>query len=171
MTIKNWDWKWISLAVLICAAAFLAFHFQGFIFQAIKSFFEFPQLNLCAGSLSFILTTVHKIKTRKLDLNVGMSFSEFRIPVQGILSFISNPITLVGSLSLAKGLFLQIYDHQQFFPFFDAGELGFVAVVTAYLLFISFMELKKYFRETFTIGEGKVAVPEAITKQEYERKA
>lgn len=168
MTFKNWDWKWISLALSFCAAAYLAYRFQWYIFQAFRSFFEFPQLNLCAGGLSVILTTVHKIKMRKLSFTTGMSFSEFRIPVQGVLSFISNPITLVGSLSLAKGLFLQFYEHQQFFPFFDTGELGFVAVVTAYLLFISFMELKKYFRESFTRAEGKMAVPEAITKQQFE---
>ena len=79
-----------------------------------------------------------------------MSFNEFRIPLEDILSFIGNPVTLVCSMSLAKGLFLQTSERIMYFPFFQSVELGFIALVTSYLFFISMMELIRNVRETIT---------------------
>lgn len=167
MILKNWDWKYIFLFLSFCVTAVFAYVFRSEVVHFLKLFFEFPQLNLCAGGISAILTIVHKIKLRKFTFSPTMSFNEFKIPMEDILSFVSNPITIICSLSLAKGLFLQTSENQQYFPFFNNIETSFIFIVTVYLLFISFMEMAKNFRECFIKSKNKVATPQAITEQEF----
>jgi hypothetical protein len=93
-----------------------------------------------------------------------MSFTEFRIPVEDILSFIGNQVTLVCSISLAKGVFFQTWGEEtwgdiNYFPKFEKWELAFVGIVTSYLFFISAMELVRNIKETLTrdsVGKEQV---------------
>ena len=165
--LKRLDLKYICIFVGLCTAAFVSYVFQTRILYGIKCFFEFPELNLCFGALSAIVTILHKAKTRNFIFSETMSFNEFKIPVENLLSFVSNPITIVCSLALAKGIYFQIVEGIPNFPFFNGIELTFVAIVTAYLLFISVFELGKHFAEIFTKPALKVAVPEAISEEQY----
>ena len=108
---KKADLKYIFLVLFLLVSAGLADVFHNLIIHWIRNFFEFSELNLYAGGLATIITILHKIKTRKFIFSPTMSFNDFKIPLEELLSFISNPITLVCSLSLAKGLFLQISEH------------------------------------------------------------
>lgn len=99
-----------------------------------------------------------------------MSFNEFRIPVEDILSFVGNPITLVCSVSLAKGLFLQTTHDINYFPFFQSLELNFIGLVTVYLFFVAIMDLRKVFVETFINGDSKTEDPIPIPESEIANK-
>jgi len=96
-----------------------------------------------------------------------MSFNEFKIPVENLLSFVSNPITIVCSLALAKGIYFQLAEGVQYFPFLNGVEITFVAIVTAYLLFISILELGKHFAEIFTKSNLNVSVLAAISEEQF----
>ncbi len=167
MSHKSFDWKYIGLFVLLCLATLSAYIFKAQLIYSLRCFFQFPGLNLLAGSIATIITVTHKIKTRQFTFSPTMSFNEFKIPVEALLSFISNPITIVCALSLAKGLFLQTSEDVAYFPFFNGIEMIFVAIITAYLLFISIMELAKHFMEIINKSDTKTVVPKAISEKEF----
>ncbi len=168
---KQLDWKYIGLAALLFAGAITSYVFRSQILIGLKNFFEIENLNYFAGGIATIFMLTHKIKMRKFKFSASMSFNEFRIPVEDILSFIGNPITLVCSISLAKGLFLQTADSIQYFPFFQSLELTFIGLVTAYLIFISVMELLNNIKETILNGTSKTEQPTAIPEKEITKEA
>lgn len=167
--LKNWDWKYIGVAVLLTVGVIASYIFRSAIFVWLKTFFELENLNFWVGGAATILMVTHKIKTRKFKFSATMSFNEFRIPVEDILSFIGNPITLVCSVSLAKGLFLQTTDDIKYFPFFQSLELTFIGLVTAYLFFVAIMDLRKVFVETFINGDSKTEEPKPIPESEINK--
>jgi hypothetical protein len=166
---KNWDWKYIGVAILLSVVLIASYILRSEIFIWLKNFFEFENLNFWVGGVATILMLTHKIKTRKFKFSATMSFNEFRIPVEDILSFVGNPITLVCSVSLAKGLFLQITDDIKYFPFFKNLELTFIGLVTAYLFFLAIMDLRKIFIETFVNGDLKTEEPMPIPENEINK--
>jgi len=168
---KQFDWKYIGLAALLSAGSITSYVFRGEILIGLQNFLEIENLNYFAGGIATIFMLTHKIKTRKFKFSASMSFNEFRIPVEDILSFIGNPITLVCSISLAKGIFLQTANSVQYFPFFQSLELSFIGLVTAYLIFISVMELLINIKETVLVGSSKAEQPTAIPEGEINIKA
>ncbi len=163
---KQLDWKYIGLAFLLLAGEIISYNFRSEILIGLKHFFEIENLNYFAGGVATVFMLTNKIKTRKFKFSASMSFNEFRIPVEDILSFIGNPITLVCSISLARGLFLQTTGSVQYFPFFQSLELTFIGLVTAYLIFISVMELLNNIKETAMNGNSKTEQPTAIPEKE-----
>lgn len=166
---RRLDWRYIGVAALLFTVAITSYVCRSEILTSLKTFFEIENLNYFAGGIATIFMLTHKIKMRKFKFSASMSFNEFRIPVEDILSFIGNPITLVCSISLAKGLFLQTADNVQYFPFFQSLELTFIGLVTAYLIFISLMELLNNIKETVINGVSKTEQPTAIPKDEIDR--
>lgn len=162
---KDFDWKYFLLTIFLFGCSGSAYLFSGKILEMLKEFFEIKDLNIFAGAIATIFTLTYKIKTRSFRFSPSMSFSEFRVPVEDILSFIGNPVTLVCAISLAKGLFLQTSEDIKYFPFFQTLELGFIALVTSYLFFLSIMELLKNINETLfkksTSQSIVTAIPEA----------
>lgn len=69
-----------------------------------------------------------------------MSIKEFSASIGDIISFIDNPILIVGSLTMVKGLFFQLTEDIQFIPLHGV-ELTFIIIVTIYLLYSSLLEL------------------------------
>lgn len=168
---KQLDWKYIGLATVLITGTIISYVLRSQILFGLKYFFELENLNYFAGGFSIIFMLTHKIKMRKFKFSASMSFNEFRIPVEDILSFIGNPITLVCSFSLAKGIFLQTADSIQYFPFFQSLELTFIGLVTAYLIFISVMELLNNIKETILNGTSKTEQPTAIPEKEITKEA
>lgn len=168
---SNLDWKYIGLTAILIIGSVFSYIYSVQILAGIKAFFGFRYLNIFAGTLATIITLVHKIKTRKFTFSATMSFNEFRIPVEDILSFVGAPITIVGSLSLAKGLYLQATTNIKYFVFIDNKiELTFIGLVVAYLFFISAMELGKNCKENFTLQktnqEPITPIPQIEVKNE-----
>ncbi|HLG34761.1 MAG TPA: hypothetical protein VI757_07780 [Bacteroidia bacterium] len=145
---RNFDWKYIFIALLLLAGYVYSVIYHKEILIGIKYFFNLPFLNLSAGAVAAIFTMLHKIKTRKITLNYKMSFNEFRGTTADIISFIESPITIVCSLALAKGLFLQYTEGILFFPKFNQVEFYFIGLVTFYLSLTSIMELLNNIKET-----------------------
>lgn len=169
MIFKNIDWKYTVLIIVLVLLGFFGHLFRTEILEGLKAFFELKELTLFAGGLAIIFTITHKLKTKKIRFNSSMSFNEFRRPFEEVLSFLSNPVTIVCSISLAKGLFLQTTNGVKYFPLFGTMELTFVGLVTAYLLYISVMELIRNMKETMlqvSISEKKArAIPENEVKE------
>jgi hypothetical protein len=146
--LKKFDWKYSSIAIILIIGFVLSHIFYNHILYYIKCFFYIPELNVYAGAIAIIFTILHKIKGRKINFDADMSFKDFRASIGDIISFVDNPIILVGSFALAKGLYLQYFDNTIYFPFLKGYELTFILLVTLYLLFISLMELWKNIKET-----------------------
>lgn len=168
---KKLDWKYIGIAALLFTGAITSYVFRSQILSGIKNIFEIENLNYLVGGVATIFMLTHKIKMRKFKFSASMSFNEFRTPVEDILSFIGNPITIVCSISLAKGIFLQTANSIQYFPFFQSLELTFIGLVTAYLIFISVMELLNNIKETILNGTSKTEQPTAIPEKEITKEA
>lgn len=167
--LQNFDWKYGLLAAFLFTCSAAAYFYNREMLLYTKMLFELDGLNFFAGALATVFTLTYKIKTRTFRFSPSMSFNEFRIPVEDILSFFGNPVTLVCSLSLAKGLFLQTSENTMYFPFFQSVELSFIGLVTSYLSFLSIMELQRNIRETLTkktVGKSEViAIPESEVTQ------
>ncbi|MEI9918947.1 MAG: hypothetical protein WDO14_09120 [Bacteroidota bacterium] len=147
------DWKYVWIILGLSFASALTYKFSGEIITAIKTFFEIRDLNIIAGGIAAIITITHKIKKRRLKFSPSMSFTAFRIPIEDLMSFVGNPITLVCSISLAKGVFYQAWGDETwgsvyYFPHFKGWEVTFIGIVTAYLFFISLMDLLRHVKET-----------------------
>lgn len=166
---RRLDWKYIGVVILLFSVSVTSYVFHTDIIISLKNFFEIKNLNYFVGVIATIFMLTHKIKMRKIKFSASMSFNEFRTPVEDILSFIGNPITLVCSISLAKGLFFQIADDIQYFPFFQSLELTFIFIVTAYLIFISLMELLNNIKETLLNGVSKTEEPIPIPENEISK--
>jgi len=143
------DTKYIFVFIFIVIILILSLIFTKEILIGLKSIFEIPSLNLIAGLFATVVTTLNKFKNKEFNFSIAMSFSEFRIPLENILSFIGNPITVVCSISLAKGIFLQYYEKLQYFPLFNDVEVMFIAMVTLYLIYISVMEIIREMKNLF----------------------
>ena len=94
-----------------------------------------------------MIDITHTLKYRNFAFSHSMSFTQFKKSFEFVTSFIGNPITLVSSVALAKGLFFHWTDKEAFFPLFQNLELVFIAIVTSYLLVTSVLELKQHFME------------------------
>ncbi|SRR5260221_13312774 len=165
--LKKIDWRYLVVSACLLAASATVYVFKNESILMVKAFFDIKDLDLFAGGVATIFTLTQRIKTRKLTFNKSMSFNEFRIPLEDGLSFIGNPITLVCAISLAKGVFLY---SNEYFPKFTNVEIAFIGLVSAYLFFISVMELLSNMKETLIITtQGKQelkAVPENEVKNE-----
>ena len=139
--LKDIDLKYSGLAIFLCVVSYLTYLFNSEVLNCIKLIFEFKDLDLFAGGLATILTLTNKIKHRKIKFSSNMTFNDFRIPLEDVLSFIGNPITLVCAISLAKGIFLQASENVQYFPLYRGFDIAFIGLVTAYLFFFFLMEL------------------------------
>lgn len=164
---KVLDWNYILLILSLCLASIASYVWSDTIMSGIRSFFQFPLLTLIAGAFSTIVTLCHKIKTRKFQFSQNMSFNDFKFPVEDTLSFLSNPVTIVCSLVLAKGLFLQSESSVSYFPLFDNLQMTFIGIVTSYLIFTSLIELGGNLRDTITNPNKKFEIPQAITEEQY----
>lgn len=145
--VKKFDWKYFIFFLIGGLAIFLSFTFWPSILRAITCFFDTRVTDYFLVSVSALVTVLHRIKFKKINFKGNMSFSEFKIPIEDLLSFVSNPITIVCSISLARGLFLQSTNQATYFPFTTSTEMGFIFIVTVYLMFISFTELIKNGKE------------------------
>ena len=164
------DWKYLFVLLVCTGLAVIAYIFRMEIPLQIKGVLNHEKLNLWAGLTVAIVSIVHMIKFRKVSFHANMSFNEFKVPVEGLLSTITGPITIVCSISLAKGLFMDSIEKVSYFPLFGKLETTFIGIVTAYLLYISIMQFVKNLREVLsssriTKGVAK-PVPEAQTPKD-----
>ena len=147
---------------LLCISC-LSYHYWSEIKRAITIMFNLEWLEYLLVGLSAIITILHKTKFRKLKFSENMSFAQFKVPLEEILSFVSNPITLVCSYSLARGLFLQCTGQEVHFPHFTGIQIAFVTIVIGYLLYSSLWELIRRFWELAT-RQPQLVTPQASDK-------
>lgn len=154
---RKLDWLWIVVSVCLLAGSVFVYSNREETFLMVKFVFDLKGLEVFAGGIATIFTLTQKIKTRKLSFKKAMSFHEFRLPVEDGLSFIGNPVTLVFAITLSKGSFLY---PTEYFPKFSELEIAFIGLVSAYLLFISIMELWTNIKVTCTISSQEMtAIP------------
>lgn len=91
-----------------------------------------------------------------------MTFNQFNAPFSELMSFAMNPITLVCSLTLAKTVFLQWSSGISPFSTFSSIELTFIAIVTAYLLYTSILELINRLYDIVTNSNMHFETPQAV---------
>ena len=137
---KIFDWKYFGIAAGLILGFALTHIFYAEVLCFTKSILNVPDLNLYAGGVATIFTILQKIKSRKIEFKKIMSIKEFSASIGDIISFIDNPILIIGSLTMVKGLFFQITEDIQFIPL-KGVELTFIIIVTLYLLYSSLLEL------------------------------
>ena len=152
---------WYLLGVLVVSS--LVYFFWLPIRDTITQIVQLEWLNFGIIVLTAAVTVLHKIKFRKIAFKANMSFSDFKIPFEELFSFVSNPITVVCSFSLARGLFLQCTGQKTYFPLLSNTELIFIAIVIGYLLFLSLSEFVRNLVELITV-QPQMVMPKATDK-------
>ena len=137
---KIFDWKYIGITIVLLIVFILSHIFYNQVLYFTKCVLSLRNLNLYAGGVSTIFTILYKVKGRKIEFKKLMSIKEFSANIGDVISFIDNPIIIVGSLTLVKGLFFQITENIVFIPL-QGIELTFIIIVTIYLLYSSILEL------------------------------
>jgi hypothetical protein len=153
------DFKYASLLVILLAISCWSYCYWPEIKQGITCMFTKEWIPYLLAGVSATITILHKIKLRKLTFSENMSFETFKIPFEDVFSFISNPVTLVCSYSLARGLFLQCTGQEIYFPRLSGTEIGFITIVIGYLLFLSLWQLIRSFWQLI------LKQPESVTPQ------
>lgn len=159
---KRFDIKYFFYFIGIVVSVLLAISYKNILLSGVESFISSYWTQVLAGIFSFSAAILAKIKYKQLSFSKPMTFSQFRVPIEEVWSFVSNPITLVCSLSLAKGLFLQIQNKKTVFNGFTDLELSFIGIVVAYLLFDGIIDFIKNFKLALSKTNTITAVPEPI---------
>ena len=106
--------------------------------------FNIPNLNFWAGGFAFLLSLFIKFQEKEISFKNHIKFDDFKKILEELLSYVTGgSITLICSISLAKGLFFQWRGTKTYFENFEQWELIFISVITLYLLFISIQEVLK----------------------------
>jgi hypothetical protein len=160
------DIKYIIIFSTIIAVAILAHNYKRELFICTENILSNIALQNALGLISFAASVVSKIKHKKISFSNKMAFSQFKIPIEEILSFISNPISIMCSISLARGLFTQLIAHKQtIFNGFSALELTFITLVVFYLLYDGFIDLIYNCKLVFLKTSSLTAIPEGAVKE------
>ena len=137
---KVFDWKYIGIAFVLLIGFVLSHIFNNEVLSCTKCILSLPDLNLYAGGVATIFTILHKVKDRKIEWKKMLTIKEFSATIGDVISFVDNPIIIVGSLTLLKGLFFQLTEGKVFIQLVGV-ELTFIVIVTLYLLYSSLLEL------------------------------
>lgn len=149
---KKADVKYIVIALALIVACLLYYFLKDYVLNGIKICLECNLVYVILGIYAFVVTLIHKIKFKGSPINVRSTFGNFIESFeQHYLSVFVTPALTVTSLSLSKGLFIQYFFQGDFFRNFNDAEIIILRLVVAYLLFQSFMELKKLTVEAFTM--------------------
>lgn len=166
---KDLDWKYIGIMLFLGLLVFLSVSFKDNLFTFFSWLFNHDKLILIIGTISAVIDITHTIKYKNFAFSHNMSFTQFKNSFEFLSSFIGNPITLVSSFALAKGLFLHWTGQEKYFPSFHNLELIFIATVTVYLLVVSSLELKKHFWEILKTPLSDDLIPTDNPNQEKEK--
>lgn len=163
MKFSNPDWKFIKLAIGLTALAIVASQVNAQLVLFFDWFFEIKNFNLCAGGLIAIFSFLKDLKAKKYKLSSSMSFTDFRKPIELLISFIGTPITFACGISLIKGWYYETFRTVEYFPLFKDYEISFIGLVAAYLLFISIMDFWRDLKGTLfnPRSETPIATPPA----------
>lgn len=164
---KIFDLKYTGIAIVLLIGFFLSHIFYDNVLYFTKCVLSVPNLNLYAGGVSTIFTILYKVKSRKIEFKKLMSIKEFSANIGDVISFIDNPIIIVGSLTLVKGLFFQITENVVFIPL-QGIELTFIIIVTIYLLYSSILELWATIYGTCWKNIVSLATPHPTTSTEVQ---
>jgi len=152
----------LFISIVICVVT----HFKwNSIISIIKLVFSIPNLNFWAGGFALILSLLVRMKENEISLKNHIAFNDFKQIIEEIFSyFAGGSITLICSISLAKGLFLQWRGVDTYFMNFEQWELIFIFLITLYLLFISLREVVRDFVKLLPNKKG--FTPQPIEKPE-----
>lgn len=165
--LKKIDRKWVIILASSFIVSFVAFIVKNQIFNIISFVLQIPNLNFILGFIVSVINIIHKIKFKKITFSKSMTFSQFREPFDNITSFISNPITIVCSFSLFKGVYLQQIKNIIYYPKFDGLEIGFLWVIASYLLFNAISDSLTELIEIIKRTEN-VVVPQPLDENQYQ---
>lgn len=143
------DLKYFAFSIGLLIAFYYTNKTYSQLLLIIKSIITYPKLGLYAAAVSTIFTILPKIKTHTFSFSSKMSFKEFRASINDIISFIDNPIVLVGTLAILKGIFIYYTENNRFFPLFNQYEITLILLVSLYLLVTSLLELWKNIIDTW----------------------
>ena len=160
----NWGkYRFIILFFTCLIGCIIGYIFWGIILSGIKWIFNIKYLNFWAGLIALILSLLVRIKEKKISLNRHIAFDDFKNFIEEVSSyFTGGSITLICSISLAKGLFFHFHGIDVYFNNFKDWELIFISVITLYLLFISIREVVRDFIKLWP--DKKEYTPQPIDK-------
>ncbi|TWI85868.1 hypothetical protein IQ13_1037 [Lacibacter cauensis] len=163
---KKIDIKYTLYFIGLIACVLLAIMYNKQLLKGVELFLSSEWTQIVAGILSFAAAILSKIKYKQLAFSRPMTFSQFKVPVEEVWSFISNPLTLVCSLSLAKGLFLQLRNIKKVFVDFSNLEITFIGIVVLYLLFDGITDFIGNVKLALSKTSPITAVPEPLRENE-----
>lgn len=157
---KQFDLKYISIMIVIASLVFISKFMSQHILTGVLSVLEFEYSLFILGSIAVVVELAHNLKFKTdLALTQNMSFNQFKNKFEYVFSIIANPLTIVSSFALAKGLVFSYTDKYDYFPYFNNIELSFIGIVTMYLMVVSILELWSNFVEVVRKEKTVIITP------------
>jgi hypothetical protein len=152
---KSLDQKylWIGGAMFCIVTSY--YFFKPYYLEAFKFVFECSFLHWSIGAYAFVVNLIHKMKFKNEMIKENLSLEDFK----NLLDILLSPTMIVTAFSLGKGLYLQFFFKGDFFRNFSEIELFLLVAVVAYILYISFLEIKKLTVEAFKIKHTEKVEP------------
>jgi hypothetical protein len=155
--LRRFDRKYVLLFLFICIAAWFFSEHPVPLRKAVLTFVGLPKLAYWSWLFAAIVLVVYKLKARQLRIQAIMSIDEFRSGFEELFSFRSNPLTFGCSVAFTKALILQYFSIGVYFVNFTETELVFLAILTAYSLFVSTFDVVKRLIEIFMQPKAEAA--------------
>lgn len=153
-------YKYVVILLLLLMSCIFAKVFWHQILHGLRWVLDIPNLNFWSGGFALIISIVAKLAENKITFKNHIAFDQWKQGMEEIISFFSGgPITLICSISLAKGLFLQWISVEKYFLNFQDWELFFIFSITLYLLYISIIEVKKDLKKIYPTKKGFTPKP------------
>jgi hypothetical protein len=145
---KTFNWKVFFIVTILIITSISYDYYNEFLLSLTKNVITNTFFFYFITCVTFTITIAHKNQT-------GFSLSAFAQPdkakeaISDIISALTEPCTLVCSLSILKGLFLDFFFQDSFFNRFESAEKVFLLIVSISFFIHSFLQLRKLTTELF----------------------
>ncbi len=147
--VKGVDTKYILIFIAIISLSFIVVFNKHDTLDFLKAIMTLNHLGFCLSVMFFTIAILHKLKYNNYGKLKSADFNDFKSILLDLISTVMNPVTLLCSISILKGLFLLKFYGIKYFDFFSSNELFFLAIVGFYFLIKSGLELKTMIVELF----------------------
>ncbi len=143
--LKHINFKYLTIFLLLIGVSFYSRANSSYLLSLTKTILLSDLLLFFLTLVIFLITFLCKIRFREINF----SSSNFKENVPEIINGITEPSTFICAFAVLKGLFLQYFFNEGYFPKFNSGELFFLLVASTTFFITSFIEVKDDFLRLF----------------------
>lgn len=141
---KKFNYKYFFLLVAFFMLSFVVREYKQIILDVIKQIISSNLFLVVVAFITFPINLLYKWKFNEIKFSNFLDATKIKETISEIISAITEPSTLVCSISILKGLFLDYFYLDNFFSKFSDFERSFLFIASFYFLIVTINQLKNY---------------------------